>query len=100
MCSNRLSCSWCMQYWDRHLPLFSALCLGGSSGRQRTWVFRAPPELEVDYLHRLQEWLQDFAPSDRVWIYYPSGTKGVSPKLRSYWQGPGEILQQLDCSIS
>ncbi|KAJ8412637.1 hypothetical protein AAFF_G00115880 [Aldrovandia affinis] len=78
---------------------------------------------EVDYLHRLQEHLrvghdftrqaqagsgvrqkrvyntrcrdQVFAPGDRVWIFCPSRTKGVSPKLRSPWRRPGEVLQQL-----
>ncbi|KAJ8412142.1 hypothetical protein AAFF_G00144090 [Aldrovandia affinis] len=38
---------------------------------------------------------QDLAPGDRVWIYCPSRTKGVSPKLRSHWQGPGEVRQRL-----
>ncbi|KAJ8395707.1 hypothetical protein AAFF_G00029440 [Aldrovandia affinis] len=78
---------------------------------------------EVDYLHRLQEHLevvhdftrqaqagsgvrqkraydtrcrdQVFAPGDRVWIFCPSRTKRVSPKLRSCWRGPGEVLQRL-----
>ncbi|KAJ8397634.1 hypothetical protein AAFF_G00436330 [Aldrovandia affinis] len=78
---------------------------------------------EMDYLRRLQErlqvahvfscqaqassgarqkrtydtrcWGQDFTPGDRVWIYCPSQTKGMSSKLRSHWQGPGEILQRL-----
>uniref|UniRef100_A0A665WFN6 Integrase catalytic domain-containing protein n=1 Tax=Echeneis naucrates TaxID=173247 RepID=A0A665WFN6_ECHNA len=38
---------------------------------------------------------QDFIPGDKVWIYCPVRKKGVSPKLRSHWQGPGEVLDRL-----
>ncbi|KAJ8416327.1 hypothetical protein AAFF_G00356150 [Aldrovandia affinis] len=34
-------------------------------------------------------------PGDRVWIYCSSQMKGVSPKLRSHWRGPGKVLQRL-----
>ncbi|KAJ8401542.1 hypothetical protein AAFF_G00378590 [Aldrovandia affinis] len=66
---------------------------------------------EVDHLRRLQERLKvihDFTRQaqarsgikqkrayDRVWIFCPSQTKGVSPKLRSSWRRPGEVLQRL-----
>ncbi|KAJ8391970.1 hypothetical protein AAFF_G00082800 [Aldrovandia affinis] len=78
---------------------------------------------EVDFLRRLQERLkvvhdftcqaqagsgvkqkraydtrcqgQAFAPGDRGRIFCPSRTKGVSPKLRSRWHRPGEVLQRL-----
>ncbi|KAJ8388781.1 hypothetical protein AAFF_G00130140 [Aldrovandia affinis] len=49
-----------------------------------------------------QKWASDtrcrgqvFAPGDQVRIFCPSRTKGVSPKLRSRWRGPGEVLQWL-----
>ncbi|KAJ8401478.1 hypothetical protein AAFF_G00383970 [Aldrovandia affinis] len=84
---------------------------------------RPEPEVEggpkVDYLRQLQERLkvvheaqaslgvkqkraydtrcrgQAFAPGDWVWIFCPSRTIGVSPKLRSHWRGLGEVLQRL-----
>ncbi|KAJ8353689.1 hypothetical protein SKAU_G00212560 [Synaphobranchus kaupii] len=34
---------------------------------------------------------QAFLPGDKIWMYCPVRKKGVSPKLRSHWQGPGEI---------
>ncbi|KAK0141568.1 hypothetical protein N1851_021279 [Merluccius polli] len=33
-----------------------------------------------------------FIHGDRVWVYCPVRKRGVCPKLRSHWQGPGEIL--------
>ncbi|TDG96196.1 hypothetical protein EPR50_G00237120 [Perca flavescens] len=36
-----------------------------------------------------------FKPGDKVWVYCPVRKKGVSPKLCSHWQGPGEIVSQL-----
>ncbi|KAJ8387897.1 hypothetical protein AAFF_G00149320 [Aldrovandia affinis] len=63
-------------------------------------VFGPPPEPEVeggpevDYLCRLQERLKvvhDFTCQAQAGL----GAKGVSPKLRSHWRRPGEILQRL-----
>ena len=36
-----------------------------------------------------------FTPGDRVWVYCPVRKRGVCPKLRSHWQGPGEILDRV-----
>ena len=36
-----------------------------------------------------------FTPGDRVWVYCPVRKKGVCSKLRSHWQGPGEILDRV-----
>lgn len=38
---------------------------------------------------------QAFAVGDKVWVYCPTRTKGVSPKLRSHWRGPAEIVGQI-----
>lgn len=38
---------------------------------------------------------QALIPGDRIWVYCPVRKKGVSPKLCSHWQGPGEILERL-----
>ncbi|CAI5638952.1 unnamed protein product [Oreochromis niloticus] len=32
---------------------------------------------------------------DRVWVFCPQRKRGLTPKLMSHWQGPGEILEQL-----
>ncbi|KAJ8332909.1 hypothetical protein SKAU_G00418050 [Synaphobranchus kaupii] len=40
-------------------------------------------------------WGQAFLPGDKIWVYCPERKKGVSPKLRSHWQGPGEVVAQL-----
>ncbi|CAI5640726.1 unnamed protein product [Oreochromis niloticus] len=32
---------------------------------------------------------------DRVWVFRPQTKRGLTPKLMSHWQGPGEILEQL-----
>uniref|UniRef100_A0A3P9LUG1 Gypsy retrotransposon integrase-like protein 1 n=1 Tax=Oryzias latipes TaxID=8090 RepID=A0A3P9LUG1_ORYLA len=36
-----------------------------------------------------------FGQGDRVWVYCPVRKRGLSPKLMSHWQGPGEILEQI-----
>ena len=38
---------------------------------------------------------QAFSPGDKVWVYCPVRKKGISPKLRSHWQGPGEVVCRL-----
>ncbi|KAK2898063.1 hypothetical protein Q8A73_014443 [Channa argus] len=36
-----------------------------------------------------------FAVGDNVWVYCPVRKRGLSPKLTSHWQGPGEILDRI-----
>ncbi|CAI5649839.1 unnamed protein product [Oreochromis niloticus] len=36
-----------------------------------------------------------FVPGDKVWVYCPVRKRGVSPKLRSHWQGPAEVVERL-----
>ena len=36
-----------------------------------------------------------FTPGDKVWMYCPVCKQGVSPKLQSHWQGPGEVVNRL-----
>ncbi|KAJ8381341.1 hypothetical protein SKAU_G00021190 [Synaphobranchus kaupii] len=36
-----------------------------------------------------------FAAGEQVWIYCPERKKGLSPKLRASWRGPGEIVERL-----
>ncbi|KAJ8333917.1 hypothetical protein SKAU_G00412360 [Synaphobranchus kaupii] len=36
-----------------------------------------------------------FAAGEQVWIYCPERKKGLSPKLRASWRGPGEIVEPL-----
>jgi hypothetical protein len=36
-----------------------------------------------------------FTAGDRVWVYCPVRKRRVCPKLRSHWQGPGEILDRV-----
>ena len=36
-----------------------------------------------------------FVSGDKVWVYCPVRKKGISPKLHSHWQGPGEVLGRL-----
>ena len=36
-----------------------------------------------------------FKPSDKVWVYCPTRKKGVSPKLCSHWQWPGEVMERV-----
>ncbi|KAK2919003.1 hypothetical protein Q8A73_003374 [Channa argus] len=75
---------------------------------------------ELDYLRRLKERLSvvhqlargdagarqkraydgrchghPFAVGDNVWVYCPVRKRGLSPKLTSHWQGPGEILDRI-----
>ncbi|KAK2918385.1 hypothetical protein Q8A73_002756 [Channa argus] len=38
---------------------------------------------------------QPFAVGDNVWVYCPVRKRGLSPKLTSHWQGPGEILDRI-----
>lgn len=38
---------------------------------------------------------QPFNLGEKVWVYNPAKTKGISPKLQSRWQGPCEILRKL-----
>lgn len=38
---------------------------------------------------------QPFLPGDKVWVYSPERKKGVSPKLRSHWRGPAEMVARL-----
>ncbi|KAJ8353404.1 hypothetical protein SKAU_G00209710 [Synaphobranchus kaupii] len=36
-----------------------------------------------------------FAAGEQVWVYCPERKKGLSPKLRASWRGPGEIVERL-----
>ncbi|KAK2919147.1 hypothetical protein Q8A73_003518 [Channa argus] len=36
-----------------------------------------------------------FSVGDNVWVYCPVRKWGLSPKLTSHWQGPGEILDRI-----
>ncbi|KAK2887926.1 hypothetical protein Q8A73_019374 [Channa argus] len=36
-----------------------------------------------------------FSVGDNVWVYCPVRKRGLSPKLTSHWQGPGEILDRI-----
>ncbi|KAJ8364845.1 hypothetical protein SKAU_G00136760 [Synaphobranchus kaupii] len=36
-----------------------------------------------------------FAAGEQVWIYCPERKKGLSPKLRVSWRGPGEVVERL-----
>ncbi|KAM6968624.1 retrovirus-related Pol polyprotein from transposon 412 [Tautogolabrus adspersus] len=82
-----------------------------------------PGGAELDYFQRLKERLQvvhdytrqaqadagvrqkraydtrcrgrAFTSGEKVWVYCPVRKKGVSPKLCSHWQGPGEVLARL-----
>ncbi|KAJ8365019.1 hypothetical protein SKAU_G00138500 [Synaphobranchus kaupii] len=35
-----------------------------------------------------------FAAGEQVWVYCPERKKGLSPKLRASWRGPGEIVER------
>ncbi|KAJ8333601.1 hypothetical protein SKAU_G00416090 [Synaphobranchus kaupii] len=36
-----------------------------------------------------------FAAREQVWVYCPERKKGLSPKLRASWRGPGEVVERL-----
>ncbi|KAJ8369228.1 hypothetical protein SKAU_G00092560 [Synaphobranchus kaupii] len=36
-----------------------------------------------------------FAVGEQVWVYCPERKKGLSPKLRASWRGPGEVVERL-----
>ncbi|KAJ8351941.1 hypothetical protein SKAU_G00234170 [Synaphobranchus kaupii] len=36
-----------------------------------------------------------FAAGEQVWVYCPERKKGLSPKLRASWRGPGEVVEWL-----
>ncbi|KAJ8349026.1 hypothetical protein SKAU_G00276150 [Synaphobranchus kaupii] len=38
---------------------------------------------------------QAFAAGEQVWVYCPERKKGLSPKLRASWRGPGEVVERL-----
>lgn len=38
---------------------------------------------------------QAYKTGDKVWVFCPTRKKGLSPKLQSHWQGPGEVLSRL-----
>ncbi|KAJ8375757.1 hypothetical protein SKAU_G00063370 [Synaphobranchus kaupii] len=38
---------------------------------------------------------QAFAAGEQVWVYCPERKKGLSPKLRASWRGPGEVVEWL-----
>jgi transposase InsO family protein len=38
---------------------------------------------------------QPYKVGDKVWVYNPARTKGISPKLQRRWQGPCTILKKL-----
>jgi hypothetical protein len=33
---------------------------------------------------------------DRVWLYRPTCTKGKSPKLQSWWEGPYKVVTRIN----
>ncbi|KAJ8950945.1 hypothetical protein NQ318_008384 [Aromia moschata] len=37
-----------------------------------------------------------YQPGNQVWLYNPQRTRGLSPKLQSFWEGPYEVITQIN----
>ncbi|KAJ8339695.1 hypothetical protein SKAU_G00343280 [Synaphobranchus kaupii] len=95
----------------------------GSSGHQLRLSLKNPSRTREEYYHRLRNRLlvahdfarkaqasagfkqkrwydtrcrgRAFAAREQVWVYCPERKKGLSPKLRASWRGPGEVVERL-----
>ncbi|KAJ8379427.1 hypothetical protein SKAU_G00002050 [Synaphobranchus kaupii] len=96
--------------WDRHLPLVlwsywtavqeSSQCMPaahmfGQELRTLVDLAQANSRVQQKRAYNTRCWGQAFLPGDKIWVYCPVRKKGVSPKLRSHWQGPREVVAWL-----
>ena len=52
-------------------------------------------ELRQKHYHDMKMSYEQFKVGDRVYVYFPQGKTGYSPKLTSYWRGPFQVMSKL-----
>ena len=69
---------------ERLEEAFEVACVSSSAAQQRQ-----------KRIYDLKVCGQPYQVGEKVWVYNPAKTKGITPKLQSKWQGPCTILKKL-----